>query len=334
VRGEIALEGAAIDRDDDGMPPPQPIRHADPYGWYFVGYSDELAPGELRSLRYFGRDLVLFRGESGQPGMLGASCPHQGIHLGKGGKVDGELIRCPFHSWGFDAEGWCRDIPYAPTMPKVCYRQALTHGYPLREANGVIWAWRHPQNIPPLFEVEAYPEFADVDWAAQTRFEWRRAISPQGVAAATPLIHAALGATAHGHDVYEDHIRRSVAEDGGDAALTGGSTVHSATHGPGFTVMRLHGPVTVSLMVLATPVEDGEAEVRFAFTHPKVETQSPQATALAEVCARMTQLPIPDQGINRTGLASHLTDDQSQRFRQWFEQFYVYEEQPQDAAAE
>ena len=41
-----------------------------PFGWFCVGYGDELAPGELRSVRYFGRDLVLFRTGGGEPGLV------------------------------------------------------------------------------------------------------------------------------------------------------------------------------------------------------------------------------------------------------------------------
>jgi phenylpropionate dioxygenase-like ring-hydroxylating dioxygenase large terminal subunit len=65
-----------------------------PFGWYFVAYSDELDVGDVKSLHYFGRDLVLFRNESGQAGVLDAYCPHMGAHLGEGGVVDGDSLRC------------------------------------------------------------------------------------------------------------------------------------------------------------------------------------------------------------------------------------------------
>ena len=59
---------------------PMPI----PHGWYAVAYSDELAVGESRPERYFGKDLVLFRTESGRASLLDAYCPHLGAHLGYG----------------------------------------------------------------------------------------------------------------------------------------------------------------------------------------------------------------------------------------------------------
>lgn len=32
-----------------------------PLGWFQVAYSDEIAPGDVKPLKYFGRDLVIFR---------------------------------------------------------------------------------------------------------------------------------------------------------------------------------------------------------------------------------------------------------------------------------
>ena len=66
---------------------PMPI----PFGWFFVHYSDDLKIGDVKTLRYFGQDLVLFRNEGGAAGMLDAYCPHLGAHLGHGGQVVKEL---------------------------------------------------------------------------------------------------------------------------------------------------------------------------------------------------------------------------------------------------
>src|SRR5690606_2252178 len=52
-----------------------------PSGWFVVATSEELVPGQLLSLRYFGRELVAFRGESGKPSVIDAHCPHLGAHL-------------------------------------------------------------------------------------------------------------------------------------------------------------------------------------------------------------------------------------------------------------
>jgi len=67
-----------------------------PNGWAQVAYSEELPPGGVMPLQYFGRDLVLFRTESGAPQVLDAHCGHMGAHLGHGGRVEGDSIVCHF----------------------------------------------------------------------------------------------------------------------------------------------------------------------------------------------------------------------------------------------
>src|SRR3546814_18215367 len=59
-----------------------------PTGWFWVAWSHEVSVEDApRPLRYFGRDLVLYRGASGRPVVLDAHCPHPGAHLGYGGSV-------------------------------------------------------------------------------------------------------------------------------------------------------------------------------------------------------------------------------------------------------
>ena len=82
-----------------------------PKGWFVVSFSDDLEPGGVLPLRYFGQDLVLYRTETGQAVLLDARCPHLGAHLGRGGTVQGDCIRCPFHAWSFDDTGRCVEVP-------------------------------------------------------------------------------------------------------------------------------------------------------------------------------------------------------------------------------
>ena len=129
-----------------------------PYGWYAVSYSDELAVGEVKPLYFFGRDLVLFRTESGQAVLLDAFCPHLGAHLGHGGEVHGESIACPFHGWQFNGAGMCTSVPYANNMPSRVKDKPCIQGYPVTEVNRTIFAWYHPRNVAPLFEVDVVPQ--------------------------------------------------------------------------------------------------------------------------------------------------------------------------------
>ena len=76
--------------------------------WYMMLYSDELARGEVRPLHYLGRELVAFRGEDGAAHVFDAYCPHLGAHLGRGGKVIGDELQCPFHAWQLQRRGQVR----------------------------------------------------------------------------------------------------------------------------------------------------------------------------------------------------------------------------------
>lgn len=90
-----------------------------PSGWYVVARSSDLGTKEVQSLTCFGRALVLFRSADGVAHLLDAYCPHLGTHLGHGGVIVGDTVRCPFHGWRFDASGACVAIPTSPPSRRV-----------------------------------------------------------------------------------------------------------------------------------------------------------------------------------------------------------------------
>jgi phenylpropionate dioxygenase-like ring-hydroxylating dioxygenase large terminal subunit len=57
---------------DDVDPHADGRRLAYPEGWFQVAYSDELRPGQVQKLHYFGQELALFRTESGKAQVLDA----------------------------------------------------------------------------------------------------------------------------------------------------------------------------------------------------------------------------------------------------------------------
>ena len=139
-----------------------------PNSWYVVAYSDELEPGAVRRLDYLDRELVLFRGESGQPCVLDAYCPHLGAHLGHGGRVVGDDIECPFHNWRWNGKGRCTHIPYSDRVPDY----AQTPAWPVLDRNGFLFVWYHAEGAEPDWEIEDIPESRDPEFEIVFRKDW------------------------------------------------------------------------------------------------------------------------------------------------------------------
>lgn len=132
-------------------------------GWHVVMFSQELQVSEVKQLRYFDRDLVAYRGESGRVAILDAHCPHLGANLGSGeGRVRGDAIACPFHGWTFDPSGTCVDIPYAKKIPDNAVN--ALRGWPVLEKNGFIALWYDPEQGDPESYLPDIPEWGDSGW--------------------------------------------------------------------------------------------------------------------------------------------------------------------------
>ncbi len=121
-----------------------------PTGWYVVCFSSELAPGQVRRAKYFGRELVLYRTAAGRAALVDAFCPHMGAHLGHGGTVEGELLRCPFHGFCFDRSGACVSTPYKRRLP-----HATLGTWRVVEQNGVVMTWYDAAGREPLWQIPA-----------------------------------------------------------------------------------------------------------------------------------------------------------------------------------
>ena len=114
---------------------------APPSGEGHLACSHELGPDGVLPLRHDGRDLVLYRTASGKATLLDAHCPHLGAHMGFGGKVVGDALRCPFHGWCFDEGGQCVAIPYSPRIPAA----ARVGAWSVIEQDGAIRLSAVPQ---------------------------------------------------------------------------------------------------------------------------------------------------------------------------------------------
>jgi 3-ketosteroid 9alpha-monooxygenase subunit A len=121
-----------------------------PTGWFQIAWSAELAVGDVKAMHYFGRDLVAYRGESGQVHVLDAHCAHLGAHLGVGGTVAGDDIICPFHHWRWSCEGCTVDIPYSERSTQ----KKRIGTWPVREVEPFVLLWHDAAGQPPSWEPE------------------------------------------------------------------------------------------------------------------------------------------------------------------------------------
>jgi 3-ketosteroid 9alpha-monooxygenase subunit A len=120
-----------------------------PTGWFQVGWSADLAPGDVAPLHYFGRDLVVFRSLAGQVSVLDGHCRHLGASLAHGGCVVDDGIQCPFHGWVWNGEGRNVVIPYE----KRPNRGRRIRSYPVTEINESIFIWHDAAQREPYWSV-------------------------------------------------------------------------------------------------------------------------------------------------------------------------------------
>ena len=132
-----------------------------PKGWFIIGRSHDVAKGEVKALKYFGENLVLWRGESGELFLQDAYCLHLGAHRGIKGTVKGDDIVCPWHGWQWSGEGRNTCIPYKDEPPK---RQLRIRTYPVKEWYGMVVAWYAPTEGAAEWELSAVPELTREDW--------------------------------------------------------------------------------------------------------------------------------------------------------------------------
>ncbi|HLU19369.1 MAG TPA: aromatic ring-hydroxylating dioxygenase subunit alpha [Pusillimonas sp.] len=117
--------------------------------WQPVALAEELnGVKPMKAVRLLGQDMVLFRDDKGQLGLLDRDCPHRGADLAYGRIEDGG-IRCAFHGWLFNIKGECLETPAEPANSK--FHTTIQQGaYPVVERSGIIFAYLG-EGEPPAF---------------------------------------------------------------------------------------------------------------------------------------------------------------------------------------
>lgn len=312
----------------DALPSALPM----PNGWFAVATTEELAAGGILTRRYFDRELVVFRTASGAAGVLDAYCPHLGAHLGVGGRVEGESLRCPFHAWAFGVDGACRAIPYAKRIPP----NARARAFEVVERNGFVFAWWDAEGRAPWFEVPAVAEATSADWSSPQRFEW--VVRAHGQELAENAVDRAHFRYVHGTLNVPDTkvegdgpVRRAyqpveLKTPRGEVR----GAIDSKTFGMGFAATRFTGICETLELATTTPVDAGTVHVRYAFLQPRVDGRDPvggvAAAIIRDIVKQMDEdVPIWENKIYRANPMLCDGDGPIPEFRRWCRQFYPKE---------
>ncbi len=300
-----------------------------PNGWFAVSWSHELGPGQVTSIRCFGRDLVLYRLWSGEPAVLDAYCPHLGAHLGVGGRVIGDAIRCPFHGWRFDSAGECVEIPHCKTIPA----NAKLRGWDVVEKNGMIFAWHHAEEKPPDWEIPTMAEIGAADWTAPRRIDLEVPIHLQELAenncdpAHFEFVHGS-------DDMPPSEMELS---DGGRFYRMSSPFTRDTPAGPvemqlvrdtwglGLSTVRYEGIPGVGMLLFTstTPVDVDLSIMRWSLcVTQSIAAQSGEDLLQGIVNGVKQDIPIWTHKIHRANPVFCETDKYVADFRRWTRQFY------------
>ncbi|MQY24331.1 Rieske 2Fe-2S domain-containing protein [Nocardia macrotermitis] len=252
-----------------------------PRGWFAVADGAEITTTPTNT-RYFGEDVVIYRGETGAPVMLGAYCPHMGTHLGRntasytvtsGRQIEGDSIRCPFHGWRYGPDGICNDIPYsrAAIGPLARVRSWIT-----QERYGIVFCWNDPEGQPPDFDLPDFPEWDDPDWLRWSGLQHLADLPCHPIEvfdnnsdiAHLQYLHG--GAVQRYENVVEGHIYRqrqsllgqSKTGAGHELVEVAGNTITTVNSyiGPGLNAARFEG-MDAAQIIATTPIDDGCARL-------------------------------------------------------------------------
>lgn len=315
--------------------------HTFPRGWFVVAEADEINAGPI-GVRFFGKDMIIFRGESGKPVMLDAYCKHMGTHLAKsnsamivrnGMQIEGNAIRCPYHGWRYNEKGEVDDIPY---HDGPCPKSAAIGAYHVVENMGCIMMWHDEEGGEPDYPAPKLPEWDHPQWIHWTLDHLGELpVHPQEILDNMSDIRH-LGPT-HGApcQYFEnqaiDHMY--VQRQGGPMQLYGGVMLFTSTWytGPGVLLSKqVWGETTSYEFIANTPVDDGVSKCWHGCL---VKAASSEITDADREMARMTQagaleafatdFQIWQHKVPATKIMALKTDGPFAKGRKWYSQFYA-----------
>jgi phenylpropionate dioxygenase-like ring-hydroxylating dioxygenase large terminal subunit len=131
--------------------------------WHPVAAAADLGAAPM-AVQLLEAPLVLWRDSAGRPSAWADRCPHRGARLSLG-RVQGDLLECPYHGWCFARGGRAVHVPALPHfVPPAGHAAAACE---VGERSGLLWVRMRADPAepadceapaaggPPLFAAEA-----------------------------------------------------------------------------------------------------------------------------------------------------------------------------------
>jgi nitrite reductase/ring-hydroxylating ferredoxin subunit len=87
------------------VPPLIPVKPSEEVKWEYLDEVSNIVAGEIHSYSISGEGIIAFKDSQEEILVFDAYCPHQGAHLGCGGVLDDDRVRCPFHGFHYNKDG-------------------------------------------------------------------------------------------------------------------------------------------------------------------------------------------------------------------------------------
>lgn len=313
-----------------------PVEERYARGWHCLGKAEDYTNKPVK-LKYFGTNLVAFRGEDNQLIVLDGFCPHMGADL-SGGYVEGNSLRCAMHAWRWGPDGVCDDIPYAKKIPaKACIKS-----WPTLERNGLAFVYHDPEDNPPLADQypPEIPEYGQGEWSdwevvlIPIHTNCRELVDNMADKAHFGPVHASAAMTFV--NTFDRHTCTQYME-GKSPRLAGDSilTTKATYYGPAYMITEMSGemngvPVASKLLVSHVPIDTESFDLRFGVMVKLFPGMSQEdCDAMVQGYVQLTQAAFFEDveywhtkvRVDNPVLCDG--DGPIHRLRQWYNQFYV-----------
>ena len=127
-------------------------------GWHSLCRSDEVSDVPRR-FTLLAEDYVAYRSREGDVRVFLDRCPHRFAPLSLG-TCEGDVLRCGYHGWAYDAQGLCVEIPALGANATIPPRAKLTAPAGVGESHGMVFvAPDEPLTTLPFIAAASDPSF-------------------------------------------------------------------------------------------------------------------------------------------------------------------------------